>query len=515
VLNSTPDAEGLVPALSVRELQKSFGATVALSAVDLEVLPGQINALVGENGSGKSTLIKIISGYHRPDSGTAFINGQSLHFGSPDASHNIGARFVHQNLGLVANISVVDNLALQRGYATTWGTISRRRSHAAAREALEAVSLDVKPTALIADLSPAERTGVAIARAFSRDLESPPRLLVLDEPTATLPEREVSKLLDITRAAAARGVGVLYVTHRLDEIFELAQHVTVLRSGRVHARTAIQDLTRPKLVKQLVGEELNEISRESSTVVAQADRVVLDVASLESPVLHEVSLQVRVGEIVGIAGITGSGRESLCGAVFGAVERSGGRVSLLGKDVPAGRPASSIEAGMAMIPADRERLGGCFSLTARENITITSPGSHWGHGLLTKRSESKEIAHWFSDLDVRPANAYENLLGAFSGGNQQKLIFAKWLRIKPKMLLVDEPTQGVDIGAKGALHRQLLEAARNGAGVLLSSTDTDELVATCHRVIVLQRGRVVATLSGQQVTQADVAHACVAENIQE
>jgi ribose transport system ATP-binding protein len=498
-----------VPALSVRRLGKAFGGTAALTDVDLDVGQGQVHALVGENGSGKSTLIKIISGYHRPDSGSVAVGGQTLPFGNPDASHAVGARFVHQNLGLVHSISVLDNLALQRGFPTRFGTIARRQALAAATEALAAVSLEVDPEALAGDLTPAERTGVAIARAFSRDTE--PRLLVLDEPTATLPEREVSKLTAIVRAAASRGVGILYVTHRLDEVFELAEVVTVLRDGRVHARTPVAQLTRQALVRQLVGNELSEAHRESAAVPEAAGRVVLEVAGLTTDLLDDVSLQLRAGEIVGVAGITGSGRETVCAAVFGAVPKTAGRVLVGGKLIVQPQPHALIAAGVAMIPADRERLGAFFGLTARENLTITGLRPHWRRGLLRKGSERKESAKWFRDLDVRPASAYEKPLGSFSGGNQQKLVMAKWLRTGPKVLLVDEPTQGVDIGAKATLHHHLLEVARGGAGVLMSSTDTDELAALCHRVLIFQRGHLVRSLSGAQVTQGSVAQACVAQ----
>jgi ribose transport system ATP-binding protein len=507
-------APGRATALSVRQLSKSFGGSAALADVDLDVMTGHVHALVGENGSGKSTLIKIISGYHRPDSGTVMVGGTVLPHGDPDASHMMGARFVHQNLGLVHSLSVLDNLSMQRGYPTRFGTISRRRAVAAATDALAAVSLDVNPEALVGDLTPAERTGVAVARAFSRDTRSVPRLLVLDEPTATLPEREVSKLIAITRAAA-REVGVLYVTHRLDEIFEIAEVVTVLRDGRVHARAPVAGLTRQALIKLLIGNELTEISRQSSALQTAEGQVVLDVQGVSTNVLQDVSLQVRAGEILGIAGITGSGRESVCSAVFGAVRRDGGRVLVGGTSIPNDRPQASIEAGVAMIPADRERYGGIFSLTARENLTLTGLRPHWRRGLMRKRSERQEGARWFRDLDIRPAAGYDLAFGSFSGGNQQKLVFAKWLRMRPKVILADEPTQGVDIGAKATLHGQILKAAQSGAAVLVSSADADELAALCNRVIVLQWGRVVARLSGTEVTEGSITHACVADTLEE
>lgn len=509
------DDQGQEAALSVQHLSKSFGGGAALTDVSLDVVPGQVHALVGENGSGKSTLIKIISGYHRPDAGTVAVGGAVLPPGNPDASHAMGARFVHQNLGLIHSISVLDNLSLQRGFPTHAGTIKRRKAVAAATDALAAVSLQVNPEAMVGDLTPAERTGVAIARAFSRDPHSPPRLLVLDEPTATLPEREVSKLITITRAAAANGVGVLYVTHRLDEVFELAEVVTVLRDGQVYARTPVAGLTRQALVRQLVGNELTEISRQASTLSAAGGRVLLDVHELSADGVRDVSFQLRAGEVLGVAGITGSGRETVCGALFGVVERTGGRVAVDGIPLRHAEPHALIEAGVAMIPADRERLGGSFGLTARENLTITALRPHWRRGLIRKGTERTESGKWFHDLDIRPPGAYELALGSFSGGNQQKLVFAKSLRTRPHVLLIDEPTQGVDIGAKAVLHRQILETARSGAAVLVSSTDIDELSALCHRVLIFQRGRLVACLSGAEVTQTSIAHACVAETYQE
>jgi ribose transport system ATP-binding protein len=501
----------LRPALSVEGLSKSFVGNRALADVSLNVEAGEVHALLGENGSGKSTLIKILSGYHRPDAGDVRLGGDELIFGNPSASYDAGARFVHQELGLVDDCSVIDNLALTARYPTRFGTISEKKSRQHAMSAISRVGLECDPRKLVGKLSPAERTGVAVARALQQDDRSVVRLLVLDEPTATLPDAEVSRLHEIVRAVATSGVGVLYVTHRIDEVFEIAAMTTVLRDGRVKATSPIKELTRLELVHQLVGLEFEEVSREAADLPVQSGPAVLSVENLGASNVKNVSLSIRAGEIVGIAGITGSGRETLCGVIFGALERDRGRVAVGTHEIPAMRPDRAIAAGMAMVSADRRRHGGFMELSARENITITSLSPYWKRGRLREGLERAEAKRWFERLDIRPLGGYEQTLGTLSGGNQQKVLFGKWLRRGPQVLLVDEPTQGVDIGAKATLHRELLGTARSGAAVLVSSSDTDELVALCNRIIVLRGGRVASEISGAAMTAQAVARECVGE----
>ncbi len=495
------------PILQVEQLTKSFVGKQVLTALDLTVERGEVHALLGENGSGKSTFIKILSGYHAPDArGRVFADGQALPFGSPAASHAAGFRFVHQDLALIDSESVSDNLALSAGFATRLGTVRGRESKRAAKEDLARVGLDLDPASPVGKLSPAQKTGVAIARALRPDRDVPVRLLVLDEPTAALPQAEVEHLLSIIRTASGAGVGVLYVTHRLDEVFSVARRVTVLRDGRKQASVPTSAVDRRGLVKLLIGDELGEVKAASAEVQVTDAHPVLCVQELEAASLADVSFDVRPGDIVGIAGITGSGRESLLGAIFGARGRHAGVVSVNGRTVRPDRPDLSRDAGMAYVPPDRKLFAGIMALSARENISLSDLRPFWKGGLLRQRAERAECRDWFERLSIRPP-AFDSPLATFSGGNQQKIVVAKWLRRNPAVLLLDEPTQGVDIAAKAQLHHEILAAAQTGCGVVISSADLDEMAALCHRVLVLRDGRLIAHLAGESLTVQELTHA--------
>lgn len=499
------------PALAVRGLSKTFVSVAALTSVDLEIEAGEVHALLGENGSGKSTVIKILAGYHQPDPGAEVrVGGQSLALGSADEAYARGCRFVHQDLGLIDSISIADNLALVAGFPTRGGTVLRSELRAAARRDLARVGLDLDPRRLVATLSPAERTGVAVARALREDPATEVRLLVLDEPTATLPDREVERLLQIVRTVAAAGVGVLYVTHRLDEVFQVADTVTVLRDGHRVDSVPIRSLDRPGLITMLIGSELEEIHAVSAALPPEQHEPLLVARNVHGENLAGVSLELRPGDVVGVAGITGSGRETLLAALFGAAARYAGDVSVSGRPLRPNSPSASMRAGLAYIPAERKLLGSFQEMTTRENVSISDLRRLWRWPAISRRRERAEVADWVERLDVRPRSAASLPLASLSGGNQQKVVFAKWLRRTPRVLLVNEPTQGVDVGAKAELHLELLRAARDGAAVAVSSSDTDELAALCHHIVILQNGRIVDHLTGARVNAVDITRACLA-----
>jgi ribose transport system ATP-binding protein len=487
------------PLLVVTGLTKAFAGTLALDDVDLEIGSGEVHALLGENGSGKSTLIKTLSGYHQPDAGSVSIAGNELTFADPEASYVLGARFIHQDLGLVDDMSIVDNLLLNSGYPTRFGTVRDRLARRRARVDLERVGLDLDPADLVSELTPAQRTGVAVARALRPDSQHETRLLVLDEPTATLPESEVLHLLDIVRAAAATGVAVLYVTHRLDEVPVIADNLTVLRDGRKTASRAARGISRGDLIHLLVGSEFEEVANVSSSLRAEGDPIIR-VSGLAAGRVSDVSFDLFGGEVTGVAGVTGSGREALLSAIFGATQRRSGEVTVGGSKLSSNQPPTAVRAGVGYVPAERKVRGGIMELTARENLTIADLKPLWRPPKISRRRERAECDDWFERLAVRPAGAFDRNLNTFSGGNQQKVLLAKWLRRKPKALLLDEPTQGVDIGSKAEIHRCLVGEAGRGAAVLIASSDVDELAAACTRVIVMRNGRIAADLEGEDVT---------------
>ncbi len=504
-----------VPALSVRDVSKTFAATRALSDFDLDIRRGEIHALVGENGSGKSTFIKILAGYHVPDDGAEIsVDGETMKTGSADGAYARGCRFVHQDLGLVDEISVLDNLCLSGGFPHRFGTIRRGLVRAQAVALLAQVGLEVDPDDLVGDLSAASRTGVAVARALRPDPRYPTNLLVLDEPTATMPEDEVEHLLSIVRRVAASGIGVLYVSHRLDEIFRLCDSVTVLRDGVKVASKETTQFTHDTLVNALVGTEFEDIRTKSDELDLGAGESYFSVTGLSSEVLADLDLSFEAGTVTGIAGITGSGRESLLGAIFGARSRESGEVRINGASLSRSTPSSSIRHGIAYLPPDRKILGGIMENSARENLSILDLKPFWRRWKLARQPEADEVDGWFERLSVRPADGGERPLATFSGGNQQKILFAKWLRLKPSVFLLDEPTQGVDVGAKAALHKQLLEVAKDGGTVVVSSTDVEELAAICTRVVVLRNGHVAADLSGKSLTQNAITRACLGTDLE-
>jgi len=305
---------------------------------------------------------------------------------------------------------------------------------------------------------------------------------------------------------ARSGVAVLYVTHRLDEIFEIADNVTVLRDGKKAAQRPVKSLDRRELVSIMVGTEFDDIHNEAAALLERKDEeTLLEVDQIVAPGLNSVSFTAAGGEIVGIAGITGSGRETLLAAIFGSVRPESGTVRVAKKVVPGGRPSVSIAAGMAFLPADRKNLGGMMTLSARENMTVALLKPFWKRGVLARQAEKNEVRQWFGRLDVRPRDGMNRPLATFSGGNQQKVLFAKWLRRKPLVLFLDEPTHGVDVGAKAELHRQILAVASRGAAVVVASSDADELAALCQRVLVLRNGRIIAELNGTDINVANLA----------
>ncbi|QRP42860.1 sugar ABC transporter ATP-binding protein [Amycolatopsis sp. FDAARGOS 1241] len=495
------------PTLSVRNLSKAFGSTQALWPLDLDIRAGEIHALLGENGSGKSTFIKSLSGYHTADTGRVEVCGEVLSLGSVKSAHDLGCRFVHQDLGLIGTETVLDNLCAGGSYRTVFGTISGRANRRAAVADLARAGVAIDPMRRLSTLSPAEQTAVAVARALRSDDGAEPKLLVLDEPTARLPQKEVAQLLDTVRAVAQAGVAVIYVSHRIDEVLEVADTATVLRDGHKVATRDVKELDRRALVDLLVGDALDDVDVSSHVAPAADAPVLFSVESLSSVELDDVSFAVKRGEVVGIAGITGSGRESILATVFGELPRVAGSVRVSDTGIAAERPDLSIRAGVGYVPPDRKIRGSIAGFSARENLVLVDLTRHWKFPKIGRRGEHAEVMGWFERFSVRPGDDVDRPLSAFSGGNQQKILFGKWLRTNPRVLLLDEPTQGVDIATKAELHKQILAAADDGACAVISSSDTDELISVCHRVLVMRHGRIVETLTGKDKTVANLSHA--------
>jgi ABC-type sugar transport system ATPase subunit len=494
------------PLLRVGGLSKSFPGLKALDDVSLEVASGEIVAVLGHNGSGKSTLVKVLAGVYQADPGAVVevrdADGQIL--GGPAAREEL--HFIHQDLGLVDILNTVENLGLGvrgRGLAPVRRAAERRH----AQELIAQFGVDFDVSVPVGALSPAERAIVAIARALD-GWTRPDNVLVLDEPTTALHGDEVQVLFEAIRRIAASGAGVVFISHRLDEVLALADRVVVLRDGRVVADEPTAGLDHDQLVALIVGRAVAEL-----TVLAQdsAAEAVLTVTGLCGAEISEVSLCLRAGEIVGVGGILGSGREQLAAMLFGAQHRSEGRVEVGGAELVPDDTVAAIEAGMAFLPADRRRGGAVMDMNVRENLTLPMLGPlRRTFGRLDSKAEHKETRYWMHTVNLRPPNP-EQPLKLFSGGNQQKVVLAKWLRVQPRVLLLDDPTQGVDVGAKAAIYELIIAARRNGAGVLLCSSDTKELVQLCDRVLVFNGGRVVSEVPRESLSEARLVRAEVSD----
>jgi ribose transport system ATP-binding protein len=490
--------------LRIEHLSKTFPGQAALVDVDLSVRAGEVHALVGQNGSGKSTLIKVLAGYHQPDPGaSAWVEGEPLALGDGQAAAAAGIRFVHQDLGLVGSLSTMENLALSTGFRTGAGRHilwkEERRHASEALAALGAPRLDVR--APVATLPPAQRTAVAIARALV-GWEQGAKLLVLDEPTATLPGDDVHRLFEVIHRLKERGVSILYVSHHLDEVFELADRVTVLRDARRVDTVPVGELDHDRLIELMIGHRLEASSSSDAAIDA---RRVLSVRDLAGGSVHGIDLDVHEGEIVGLAGITGSGREHVLALIAGQIPRIAGVVVLEGKTIENYRPQQAIRAGVAFVPAERGVRGAIGTFSVRENLSICDLSPHFVGGRLRRSREVAETKTWISRLSIKTTST-ETRIGSLSGGNQQKVMFGKALRLSPKLLLLDEPTQGIDVGAKDQIHRLVDEASANGVATLVASTDTDELVRLCHRVLVMADGRISQVLTGQDIATERIEH---------
>jgi len=475
-------------ALSVRGVSKSFGATQVLKNVSLEVTGGQVHGLFGGNGSGKSTLIKVLAGVHAADSGSVSHAGHTIRAEmlSPKASVRLGLRFVHQDLAVVAAMSVAENLALVRGYPRTrLGGIDWRRVNSQCAEVLERFGLSVAPTSPLGDLTPPQRTMVAVIRALhGAGVNS---VLVLDEPTATMPPDQSRELLGLIRQLAAEGRSVIFVSHRLGEVLEFTDALTCLRDGRVVASRPTEGLTHDDLVDLITGTSVATADQRPRPVHPAATGVV---TRLRIPASdgRELELPVRAGEVVGLAGLVGSGRTRTLGRLYG-----------LGADAHTpGSPHAAVRQGIAYVPEHRALDGIFGDRSITTNVVAAHEGKYW-RGWMRNRAQRRDAAGYARRCQVQTAHM-SLPISALSGGNQQKTVLARWLLTKPRLLLLDEPTQGVDVAGRTQIHELLRQQVDGGMAVVLTSSDFEEMAALCDRVVVLVRGRWAAELAGPEVT---------------
>ncbi|MEV4001841.1 sugar ABC transporter ATP-binding protein [Actinomadura sp. NPDC049753] len=494
---------------------KSFDGVRVLDALNLRVEQGSVHALLGGNGSGKSTTLKILAGVYGADQGgTIAIHGRRYGTESYSATvaRSSGLRFVHQDLGLISELTISENFALDEGYPRWAGpAISWRRLHERTRERLRRAQVDLDPRTLVRDLRPSDRTLVAIARAL-RDVDEGDHVtLVLDEPTASLPRHEVSLLLEALRRCQARGQTIIYVSHRLPEVLSIADRISVLRDGAVVATAPPEELDEARVVALMAGEAVRaHAGRDARARTVPKDRAaeppVLRVRGLAGGPLRGVDVEVRQGEIVGVAGLLGSGRTTLLRALFGGLPAGAGRIEMGGAVVRNRTVAAAMRAGIALVPEDRARDAAFADQPLWQNISATVVGEYWSGWRMERRAERRDAAGLMEPFAVRAAGP-DVAFGALSGGNQQKAVLARWFRLAPRLLLLDEPTQGVDAVARAEIHALVREHVTSGNAALVVSSDFEELEGLCDRVVILREGVNADELSGDRLTEAGIAAA--------
>jgi len=498
------ELENMQPAVSVRGLSKHFGGVYALRGVDIDIMPGEIHGLLGHNGSGKSTLIKMLAGYHTPDAGEICVLGDILQHQS-DRQNSVGSslRFVHQDLGLIPTLSVLDNLLVlemvQRRNRIRWSV-----ERAKAARLLAEFGVEVSPYALVSSLSPLDRARVAIVRAFAKADEDRPCLVVLDEPTVFLPKSEATELFKLVRSVAHQGTSILFVSHHLEEIKELTDRVTVLREGEVVDTVATGAVSEDELVHLIVGRHVAHT--EAASPVAADAATSLEVRNLTGRWCRGVGWSSVTGSIVGLAGVVGSGAEEVAELLFG-VGAGSGTIVLHGEelDVATLNPVRAAKAGIASVPADRIGHGSYAELSLRDNVMSQRLAHYFRGGALRLRTMSNEARQSLTRFGVRPPEP-DLTFSALSGGNQQKVMLARWLQITPRLLLLNEPTQGVDVAAREDILRLVRRAADDGATVLVASSDFDQLADLCNTVLVFSRGQIRQVLKGDDVTKDNILH---------
>lgn len=484
--------------LNVSSVSKAFAGVHALSGVSFELRPGEVHALVGENGAGKSTLIKLITGAHQPDSGTITVQGQIIPELDPLQARRLGIACIYQQPALFPDLTVAENLALNLERGSGWRIVNWRQRREQARELLQRVGARISPEATVSQLTMPEQQLVEIAGAVGAKA----KILIMDEPTASLAEQDVANLMQVIRELRGQGVGIIYISHRLEELFEIADRVTVLRDGTHVATKSMTDVDQTELIRLMVGREISAVFPKQQVPLGD---VVLETRGLtcsESGV-RNVSLKVRAGEILGMTGLVGAGRTEFARALFGLTPADGGQIVLQGRAVAINSPAMAIQQGIAYVPEDRRRHGVILDLPVAQNASLAILNEIARGGLLDFSRERVLAATYVEKLQVKTASL-DTPVGHLSGGNQQKVALSRWLATKPAVLILDEPTQGIDVGAKAEIHRLMGDLARQGMAIIMISSELPEVLGMSDRIAVMRNGQIVGELPRSSATQEQI-----------
>jgi ribose transport system ATP-binding protein len=482
------------PILEMRGIDKGFPGVQALKSVDLSVARGEVLGLVGENGAGKSTMMKILSGAYTRDRGEIWIDGQLVDSASPYEMIGRGVAVIYQEATLAPHLTTAENIFLGRLPISQYGIVDWRRLERDTLAIGEQLGFRFQPRTPIRRLSVAQRQMVEIAKALSRDA----RLIVLDEPSAVLGDAELEGLFTVIRRLSKQGVSFIYISHRLKEVFEIADRVTVMKDGQVVGTDAVRNLTPARLIQMMVGRQLSEIYPKRSPTFGREALAARHL--VRHGVLNDVSLSVREGEILGIAGLAGSGRTETLRAILGADRLDGGEIEVFGKPARIASPRQAIALGIGLLPEDRKTEGLLLRQKVGFNVTIANLGQYTRRGVLRLATERKQVEEYVQRLNVRTPSV-NTPIRSLSGGNQQKCVFAKWLNANCRILLADEPTRGVDVGAKQEIYQLLADLAARGVAIIMVSSELPEILGLSDRILVMREGRVLAELSRDEATE--------------
>ena len=490
----------MVPLLQITSVYKAFAGVQALSGVSFELRPGEVHALIGENGAGKSTLIKLITGAHQADSGTLTIEGHTITDNDPVRAKRLGIACIYQQPALFPDLTVAENLAINLERGGPWRIINWKQRREQAERLLKRVGARISPDATVNQLTMPQQQLVEIAGALGANA----RILIMDEPTASLAEAEVANLLQVIRELRGQGVGIIYISHRLEELAGIADRVTVLRDGTHVATRSMAEVDQAELIRLMVGREISTVFPKQQVplgpIVLEARRLNCEVAGT-----RDVSFHVRAGEILGLTGLVGAGRTELARTLFGLTPADSGQILLRGETLKIKSPADAVSRGIAYVPEDRRRHGVILDLPVSQNATLAVLKEMATYGILNFAKERELASSYVAKLFIKTANL-DTPVGNLSGGNQQKVALARWLATRPSVLILDEPTQGIDVGAKAEIHRLMGDLTRQGLAIIMISSELPEIMGMSDRIAVMRGGTIVGEFSRDVATQEKILH---------
>lgn len=499
-----------IPVLQMTGISKRFPGVVALDCVDLEVFPGEIVALAGENGAGKSTLMNILGGIHQPDSGSLKIDGDDVVIRSVSDAIGMGIAFIHQELNVLDNLDVAENVFLGREpvWAGPLRLVDRHKIHVDADLCLDRLGMTISSRTPLSDLSIAQQQMIEIAKALSLNA----RILIMDEPTSCLTMTETARLFEVAKELKAQGVSIIYISHRLGEISNLADRVVVLRDGRNAGTLAAEEITHDRIVKLMVGRDLRRFPPQAASSAEAGYFEVVNLRTRRYPE-HATSFNMRRGEILGLAGLVGAGRSEVAMAIFGVEAALGGTIFLEGKQISIGSPRDAIANGIYLASEDRRKTGLVLEMAIRENITLPALSAYASGGLIDRAAERRVAREKCGELNIK-APSIEAKVANLSGGNQQKVVLAKWLSLSPRVLIFDEPTRGIDVGAKAEIYQLMRRLAERGVAIIMISSDMEEVLGESDRVAVMHEGAITGILERNQCSEEAIMRLAVGQSIE-